>query len=192
MPLPKGKERYTYADYCEWDDGTRWELIEGIPYDMSSAPLRKHQDILVNLTVKFGAFLEGKPCKLYIAPFDVRLNAAEEDDTVVQPDLLVVCDASKLDERGYKGAPDLIVEVLSPSTMRHDSWVKYNLYRNAGVKEYWLVNPDAKTVTVNLLKDGEYSGKTYGDADAVPVNALPGCKIGLEGVFEEEPAIAPK
>ncbi len=187
MPLTekKGEEHYTYADYCKWDDGTRWELIDGIPYDMSPGPSRKHQGILVELLYEFRSFLEGKPCKVYMSPFDVRLNADEEDDTVVQPDLLVVCDGSKLDERGCKGAPELIVEILSPSTIRHDSWVKYNLYKRSGVKEYWLVNPEAKTVTVNRLLDGEYSGKTYGDADSVPVNTLPGCSIALDRVFEE-------
>ncbi|MDR0311390.1 MAG: Uma2 family endonuclease, partial [Acidobacteriota bacterium] len=97
MTLPQENQRYTYADYYTWDDGERWELIEGEPYLMSPAPRQVHQEILRELLLQLATFLKGKPCKLFTAPFDVRLNADTYDDTVVQPDLLVVCDRSKLD-----------------------------------------------------------------------------------------------
>ena len=185
MPLPKESERYTYADYCTWDDSERWELIEGVPYAMSPAPAPKHQSISMELSSQFHNFLKGKPCKLYPAPFDVRLNADDGDDTVVQPDLSVICDRSKIDDKGCKGAPDLIVEIISPSTARHDRLVKYNLYKNAGVREYWIVDPDTKTVSVNVLRDGMYVAYAYGDIDTAPVSVLPGCTINLQDVFAE-------
>ena len=177
-------ERYTYADYCALDDGKRWELIEGVPYDMSPAPMPVHQRISVELTLQFGMFLKGKPCQLYTAPFDVRLNADDEDDTVVQPDLAVICDRSKIDNKGCKGAPDLIVEILSPSTARHDRMVKFELYRRAGVREYWIVDPETKLVQVCLLEDGRYFTSVY--ADTAVVSVLPGCEIQLADVFAEE------
>jgi len=183
MLQPHRDTHYTYADYCAWDDGKRWELINGVAYAMCPAPSYDHQRIIVKLTIQLGMFLKGKPCKLLIAPFDVRLNSDDEDDTVVQPDLVVVCDSAKLDKNGCKGAPDFIIEILSPSTARHDRWLKYNLYKNAGVREFWIVDPDTKTVSVNVLKDGDYIGKAYGDTDIVPAAVLPGCEIDLRDVF---------
>ncbi|MDR0310315.1 MAG: Uma2 family endonuclease, partial [Acidobacteriota bacterium] len=108
-------ERYTYADYASWDTEERYELIDGVPYLMSPAPLRKHQSILFELSGQFRNFLKGKPCKAFAAPFDVRLNADTYDDTVVQPDLVVICDKLKLDAKGCVGAPDMVIEILSPS-----------------------------------------------------------------------------
>jgi len=185
MPLPEENERYTYTDYCTWDDSERWELIEGVPYAMSPVPTQAHQGISMELSSQIHNFLKGKTCKVFHAPFDVRLNADDEDDTVVQPDLLVVCDKSKLDGKSCKGAPDLVVEILSPSTARQDRWVKYNLYKDAGVREYWIVDPDTKTVSVNVLGDGIYSAYAYGDTDTAPVSVLPGCMINLNDVFAE-------
>lgn len=186
MPLPQENERYTYADYCTWDDSERWELIEGIPYAMSPAPAPRHQAISGELHAQLHAFLKGKPCKLYAAPFDVRLNADDEDDTVVQPDLVVICDSSKIDDKGCKGAPDLVIEILSPSTARHDRMVKFQQYQQAGVREYWIVDPDTKTVQVSILRDGLYFTRMYADTEAAaPVEVLEGCTVDLREVFAE-------
>jgi Uma2 family endonuclease len=130
-------------------------------------------------------FLKGKPCKVYAAPVSVRLHPAEDlsDDTVVIPDLIVVCDSSKLDDRGCNGAPDLAVEILSPSTSRHDRIVKFQKYREAGVREYWIVDPEEKSLVVYALKNGEYVASTYEDTDTVQVAVLPGCAIDLKNVL---------
>ena len=175
--------RYTYADYRTWDDSERWELIDGIPYAMSPAPTRSHQKVVGRIYSRLEHFLRGKTCEVYISPFDVRLNAGTKDDTVVQPDILVVCDKSKLDESGCTGAPDMVVEVLSPSTARRDRWLKFTRYIKAGVREYWIVDPETKTASVHLLKDGAYTVDVYSDEDTVPVHVLDGCKIDLGEVF---------
>jgi len=119
--------RYSYSDYVQWDDDVRRELIDGIPYLMAG-PNRKHQELSGNLYIQFRAFLENKPCKVYFAPFDVRLNADTLDDTVVQPDLIIVCDHSKLDDACCKGVPDMVVEILSPSNSRYDKITKWGTY----------------------------------------------------------------
>ena len=183
MPLPPGDRRYTYADYCTWNDSERWELINGIPYAMSPARSPTHQRVSGELFGQLRDYLKGKPCEVFHAPLDVRLNADDRDDTVVQPDLVVICDHSKIDEKGCTGAPDMIIEVLSPSTARHDRWMKYNLYKSARVQEYWMVDPDTKIVSVNVLTAGEYVGKAYSDTDTAPVTVLPGCTINLSDVF---------
>jgi len=187
MSLPQRKdEHYTYADYCTWDDGKRWELIDGVAFEMQAAPATSHQEILVELTIQLGTFLKGKPCRIFPAPFDVRLNADDGDDTVVRPDLSVICDNSKIDEKGCRGAPDFIVEIISPASVRHDRWTKYNLYKTAGVREYWIVDTDTKTITVNMLGDDGYTGKTYGGTDIIQVSMLPGCQVTLQDLFPSE------
>lgn len=129
QPLPN-ETRYTYGDYLRWDDGQRWELIAGTPYLMSG-PNRLHQGVLTELLRQTANFLLDHPCEAYVAPFDVRLPSGDEDDdavdTVVQPDLIVVCDPARLDDAGGRGAPDWIVEVLSPSDPKHDLIVKRDL-----------------------------------------------------------------
>ena len=176
--------RYTYADYCEWDDDERWELIDGIPYAMA-APLIPHQRVSGKIYYQIHHFLRGKTCEVFHAPTDVRLNADTRDDTVVQPDLLVVCDKSKLDKKGVVGAPDMVVEILSPSSQTHDMVRKYSLYLKSNVREYWLVDPESKTVVVHTLEDGNYVGKSYGETETVPVSVLEGCSIDLAEVFLE-------
>ena len=187
MSLPKEKEnqRYTYADYRQWDDGERWELIDGVSYLMSPSPSRTHQAILRELVYQLTGFLKGKPCELFFAPFDVRLNADTFDDTVVQPDLLIICDRSKLDDKCCVGAPDMVMEILSPSTGRHDRLVKSQAYLKAGVREYWIVDPDTRTVQICILENGKYVMTIYGDADIAPVHILEGCTVNLRDVFEE-------
>jgi Uma2 family endonuclease len=185
MALVHPDQHYTYSDYISWDDDVRYELIDGVPY-MLSAPLREHQRTCVQLTRQLGNFLEGKPCEVIAAPFDVRLNADEGDDTVVQPDLIVVCDMTKLkDNKACIGAPDLVIEVLSPSSARRDRVKKFNLYQKTGVREYWIVDVDTKTVQVCILKNDEYITKAYEDTDTVPVHVLEGCTISLPDVFAE-------
>lgn len=152
QPQRRDERRYTYADYCQWPAGERWELIDGIAYAMGPAPVRLHQKVLGNLFRQVADALEGKTCEAYIAPFDVRLPKGEESDekldTVVQPDLSVICDPAKLDDRGCRGAPDWIVEVLSPATASHDHLAKRALYERVGVREFWLVHPTDHIATI--------------------------------------------
>jgi Uma2 family endonuclease len=186
MPLAKENPYYTYADYLTWDENERYEIIDGEAY-MMSTPNRVHQKISGNFYYALRSFLEGKPREVYAAPFSVRLFPAEDrsDDTVVEPDITVICDPSKLDDRGCNGAPNLIIEILSPSNARHDRIVKFNKYREARVREYWIVDPEERVVSVYVLKDGQYVAVNYDDTAEVPVTALPGCTIDLKTVFAE-------
>jgi len=180
--------RYTYADYLEWDDSERWELIDGVAYNMLPAPSRKHQKISQILSREIGIYLKGKTCEIYTAPFDVRLSLGDDDQkagNVVQPDIVVVCDKSKLDDRGCNGAPDFIIEILLPSTAKMDMILKLNLYEKAGVKEYWLVHPTDHTVTVfKLGEDGKYGRyEVYEQPEQLPVGIFSDLVIDLGEVF---------
>ena len=140
MALPAEKSRYTFADVLKWDESERVEIIDGEVVMMSPPPSRGHQEISGELFAQIYAYLKGKKCKVYAAPFAVRLfeqegDSPEDVDTVVEPDISVVCDRDKLDQHGCKGAPDMVVEILSPSTRRHDRMTKFNLYQRAGVRE---------------------------------------------------------
>ena len=186
-------KRYTYADYLTWLDEKRRELIDGFIYLMS-APVRIHALISANLSFLIKTFIKKKKgdCHIYYAPFDVRLpkNNETEDNKiydVVQPDICVVCDLSKLDDKGCLGAPDLIVEVLSPSTFQKDWNEKFYLYEEAGVREYWLVDPKAKTVHTFLLQpNGKYdAGTAYAYNQKAPVRIFEGLEIDLNELFEE-------
>ena len=183
MESLRQEKRYTYADYHAWDDESRWQLIDGVPYLMS-APSRTHQRILGELFNQLYNFLDEKPCEVYIAPFDVRMNAlGDDDDDVFQPDILVVCDETKLDDKGCNGAPDMVIEIISPSSAHLDKVLKFKKYQHVGVREYWIVDPTDKTVTVFLLENGNYIAKSYGMADTVPVHVLEGCEISLPKAF---------
>ena len=195
MTMPARKQTYTYADCLEWPEDVRAELIEGDVY-MMTPPATKHQRISRELLLQIGSYLRGKRCEVFSAPFGVRLFEQENDTpsdvtTMVEPDLVVVCDPSKLDDHGCKGAPDMVVEILSPSNRRHDCVKKMHLYQRAGVKEYWLVDPAEEFIMVFLLaEDGVYSlRKTYTREDAAKVNVLEDCQIDLTLVFPqpEEP-----
>ena len=176
---------YTYSDYRSWNDGKRYEIINGIAY-MLSAPSRTHQKISINLCVQLGMFLEDKPCDVYSAPFDVRLNADENDDIVIQPDISVICDKSKLTEDGCNGAPDLVIEILSKSSEKTDRHIKFHIYLKYGVREYWIVDPDNKIVQVFILDKNNQQFKTYDENDKVEVEILKGCIIDLSRVFNDD------
>jgi Uma2 family endonuclease len=190
MALPAKKKPCTFADCLTWDESERIELIEGTTV-MMAPPSREHQEISFEIGRQIGNYLEGKRCKVYLAPFGVRLfeqdgDSPEDVDTMVEPDISVVCDRDKLDEHGCKGAPDLVVEVLSPSTRRHDRLVKLDLYQRAGVREYWIVNPEDKTVQV-MLRDDDTGllrlHEDYGRTDTAKVNVLEDCTVELTRVF---------
>ncbi len=162
MGLPlKDDRRHNYGEYLTWPEDERYELIDGIAYAMGPAPVRVHQRLVLELGRQIADALEGSGCEVNIAPFDVRLPERDEADeeivNVVQPDIMVICDRDKLDERGCRGAPDWIVEVLSPSTAGHDQILKQQLYERHGVKEYWLAHPIDRIVTVYRLE-----GQLYG------------------------------
>ena len=152
------QERFTYRNYRTWPDDERWELIDGHAWAMSPAPRRRHQEVSGRLFIDIGVFLKGKLCKVFEAPFDVLLPEGSEPDdevdTVVQPDIAVVCDLSRLTERGARGAPDLVVEILSPSTSRKDQREKFDRYERAGVREYWVVDPAGQWLCVYRLGAG--------------------------------------
>jgi Uma2 family endonuclease len=185
-----GKEtetrKFTYADYKSWElkRGERFELIYGEAYAMA-APNTAHQLIAMTLAGEFYAFLKGKPCKVIPAPFDVRLFYAEDesDDTVVQPALVVVCDSEKLGPEGCRGAPDMVVEILSPSNTAVEMSLKLGLYLEAGVKEYWLVDPDNKLLYAYRLDGSRYNAQLYRQADAAESPTLPGLAISLSALF---------
>jgi Uma2 family endonuclease len=175
---------YTCDEVDSWDSDERYELIDGELYLMAS-PLRVHQKISFDLSRQFGNFLFGKSCEAYCAPFAVYLN--DDNFTKVEPDIVVVCDKSKLTDKGLRGAPDLIIEILSPSSLRRDKITKFNLYLNAGVREYWIVEPENEIVSVYILRNGEYTVRSYSETDTISVNVLEGCLIELKSVFEYEP-----
>ena len=178
-------KRYTYADYCSWDDDQRWELIRGEPIKMD-APNRRHQKISGNLFAQLYNFLKGKPCQVYAAAFDVRLNPDDGDDTVVQPDLVVVCNRSILDDAGCRGVPDMVVEILSSSTAKYDLVRKFKLYQEVGIREYWVVDPERSTLAAHVLHPDGYVTKAYGEEYIAPVDVLEGCEINLKEVFEDD------
>ena len=150
---------YTYADYLMWKIKDRLELLKGKIFQMG-APSLTHQTVSMNFSHLLSNYFYKTPCKLFAAPFDVRLAKKGEKDnevyTVVQPDLCVVCDADKLDERGCWGAPDLIIEILSPGNSKKEMLNKYELYEEAGVREYWVVRPDYKEITQFVLENNKY------------------------------------
>ena len=181
----KNDRHYTYADLLEFDDDSRWELIDGVAFLMAP-PKRIHEEISVAILKQLAVFLTGKPCRVYGGNLGVRLDASRGDDTLVIPDITVVCDKSKLDDMGCTGAPDMIVEILSPSTAARDRLIKFNKYLTSGVREYWIVDPEAKTVSAHVLENGKYIINVYGDTDTPEVHVLAGCAINLAEVFAVE------
>ena len=181
---------YSYADYLQWTFEDRLELIKGKIFKMTPAPNLYHQDISGVVFTEIYNYLKGKPCKTYAAPFDVRLprkagNSNEKNIyTVVQPDICVICDISKLDKQGCKGAPEIIVEILSPGNNQKELRNKYEVYEESGVKEYWIISPQDESFLKYTLVDGHYQASrlmTIGDIITTPI--LPGFELSLETVF---------
>ncbi|MCB0632836.1 MAG: Uma2 family endonuclease [Saprospiraceae bacterium] len=188
-------KRYTYEDYLSWRLEEAVELIRGKIFRMSPAPNMSHQWISSELRNKIYNYLKGKPYRSFAAPFDVRLplpphkQQDEVIDTVVQPDISVICDLSKLDRRGCLGAPDWIIEILSNSTSKKDLTDKFDIYQHAGVKEYWVVYPHEGTVIAYRLDDKNtyqiVRPQPFVKDESVPVGIFPDFSIDLEGVFPE-------
>lgn len=186
---PDSSITYTYADYLKWQFEERLELFRGKIFKLS-APNTRHQDISRNILVPFAMFLKKMPCKVFAAPFDVRLpvkNRKKDNEvtTVVQPDICVICDEAKLDSRGCCGAPDLVVEILSPGNSKKEIRLKHELYEEAGVKEYWIVNPEEENIVVFVLNnERKFSGlKMYASGDTIQSLAVPGLNIDLNEIF---------
>jgi len=195
MPRPRQRTEtgYTYADYQTWNDNERWEIIGGEAWNMSPAPGRTHQTVSRRMAFEIHALLKDEDCEVFYAPFDVRLahadSADQEISDVVQPDILVVCDPEKLDERGCKGAPDWIIEITAPKTASRDHIAKRKLYERHGVGEYWIVQPVDRVVMVYRLDpDGRYARPdVYGETDVVSARAVPGLVMDLKRVFTHLP-----
>jgi len=186
---PDPSYTYTYADYMKWKFEERLELIKGKIMKLS-APSTLHNKVGLKLINKVCNYLEGKTCFPFIAPFDVRLpvkNRRKDNEitTVVQPDLGVVCDLSKIDERGCCGAPDLVVEILSPGNSKKEVRIKYELYEESGVKEYWLIHPVEETVTVFLLNEMNRfeGGRIYAGGDMLNSTAVSGFSVNVSEIF---------
>ncbi|OXT05978.1 hypothetical protein CE561_11965 [Thermoanaerobacterium thermosaccharolyticum] len=186
MGLPDKKEVYTYDDYLNWPDNQRIELIDGQIYLMAP-PSTMHQRVLREIFTIFSVYLKGKKCEAFCAPFGVKFSEKNEKDikTVVEPDIAVVCDKSKLDNEGCKGAPDLIVEIVSPSSASKDKIEKFNLYEKYGVKEYWIVEPEEKIISVFTLQDNNRYGRPepYTVGNKIKVSIFDDLVIDLKDVF---------
>jgi Uma2 family endonuclease len=193
---PESPIGFTYADYLTWNFKERIELIRGRIFKMSPAPTRLHQSISINIETKIADFLKGKKCKLYHAPIDVRLKGKpfrkkqlrdDEITTVVQPDIIVVCDEEKLrDNRSVDGAPELVVEILSPGNTRTETKYKFDLYEENGVEEYWVVYPEYKQIQVYLLNESEEYGKPviYEANENIKSTVLKGLRIPTNDIFK--------
>jgi Uma2 family endonuclease len=175
---------FTYQDYLTWPNDERWEIVGGIAYAMTPSPQNDHQEISMALSVIIGGALMGKECRLYAAPFDVILS----DYDVVQPDLFVVCDSKKITKRGIVGAPDFVIEILSPSTHVRDLREKRFLYECHGVREYLVVDPERQIVYRYVMGDsGKYGVNDLFDAqDEIALVTLPGLVLPMWTVFGVE------
>ena len=181
-------KEYTYADYLEWTFEERLELIKGKPFEMGSTPGRIHQKLSMKIVGELSRYLRGKSYQAYAAPFDVRLPQKSKSDqdimTVVQPDICVICDCSKLDDNGCLGAPDIIVEILSPGNNKKELKDKYEVYEVAGVQEYWLVFPVEEAFLQYIREDGRFiTFRPLTEADVVTTPILPGFELNLNELF---------
>jgi Uma2 family endonuclease len=184
-------QRHTYGEYLTWSDNCREELIDGIAYVREPpAPAPVHQELVGELYHQIRGALEGKSCRVYIAPFDIRLPKSDETDekidTVVQPDVFIVCDRHRVDRRGMRGAPDWLAEVLSPTTASHDQILKVPVYERAGVPEVWLVHPTDRTLTIYRLEDGRYGRPTILELKGqTPLTAVPDVSIDWDRLVSQ-------
>ncbi|MFW3378001.1 Uma2 family endonuclease [Glaesserella parasuis] len=177
---------YSYGDYLKWKFQERVEIIKGKIMAMSPAPNRLHQRISMKLTKAFLDVFVNHQCELYVAPFDVRFpDSNGKIKTVVQPDLCVICDPNKLDEKGCIGAPDLIVEILSPGNSKREMKDKYELYQEQGVSEYWIVRPEEQHIQIYVLENGRYIGvQPVVEGDAVTSIKFPALSFDTSGLYE--------
>lgn len=180
---------YTYADYLNWTIPEMVELIKGRVFKMAAAPKRIHQKVSGFVFTGIYNHLRGKKCEVYEAPFDVRLpvysKKNEDIYTVVQPDICVICDPAKLDDAGCLGAPDLIVEILSPGNNKKELQNKYEVYEESGVQEYWIIQPEAQNLLVYTLVEGKYqASKLFTSGDIITTPIMPGFELDLEEVFD--------
>lgn len=190
MALPIKKDKlYTYAEYKKWPEGARFELIDGTIFDMSAAPGMTHQKVSGRFSRVIANFLEDKSCQVFAAPFDVFFpeegESEEQTKTILQPDLSIICDESKLSEKGCTGAPDVIIEIISPSTASHDQIAKLRLYEKYGVREYWIVHPIDRIVWKYVLEKGVYKKPELYDHNGTPAfNTFPELEINLYKAFD--------
>jgi Uma2 family endonuclease len=183
---------YTYADYFKWKLEERVELIKGKIFKMSPSPNLIHQRISSRIHTKLGSHLDGGKCEVFSAPFDVRLPRKSKEDkdiiTVVQPDICVVCNPAILDSKGCVGAPDIVVEILSPSNTKKELKYKYEVYEEAGVKEYWVVFPPEESIMMYTLVEGKFVASRFKFAgDAFTSAVLPGFSLDLTQLFANIP-----
>ncbi len=189
--MPEDKKSYTYADYLAWEHDVCAEVINGEIISMSPSPTPKHQNVVDELTAEFKMFLRGKTCTAFSAPMDVCLFADKEtkEESIkdwVQPDLFVVCDETKIGDKNIHGAPDLVIEVLSPSTARNDRLIKFQNYEKAGVKEYWIVDPYNMSVEIYTLEEASFKQTAiYGKDDLLTVGIFSDLQIDLKNIFKE-------
>ncbi len=189
-PIAQYGEQYTYADYLKFEYDHMVELIRGKIFKMTPAPSSGHQEISIALGSIIFTYLKDKKCKVFDAPFDVVLPVHNQKKssatTVVQPDICVICDLDKIDKAGCNGAPDLIIEILSPSTSKKDLNDKYSIYEESGVKEYWIVMPQEKLVEVFYLESGKYQRiKAYTSDEIISPILFPDLEIQLQEVFTD-------
>lgn len=182
---------YTYADYLRWTIEERIELIRGKIFKMSPAPSRGHQEVSTNLLNIFVPYFQKSPCQLFTAPFDVRFPRKSKKNqdiiTVLQPDLCVICDSGKVDERGGIGAPDLVVEILSPGNTRKEMKLKYEIYEESGVKEYWVILPEHRLCMIYVLEDRKYRAlPPIPEGQMLQSVLFPGLEIEADAVFKSK------
>jgi Uma2 family endonuclease len=179
---------YSYADYLTWGFNERIELLKGKIFKMSPAPASNHQRISWKISFALGKHLEHKNCSIFYAPFDVRLERQQDEkkiQTVVQPDICVICDETKIDEKGCLGAPNLVVEILSSGNSDKEMKYKFELYEEAGVEEYWLVNPSEKTILQYVLTKNQFiSKRPLILEDTIKSAILTGFEMPLNEVFK--------
>ncbi len=181
-------QTYSYADYLTWQFSEMVELIKGKLFILSPAPAERHQRIASNLHRDISHYFRKHPCQTFFAPFDVRLLKGKSESqnilTVVQPDICVICNPSKIDERGCVGAPDLIIEIISPSTAKKDINDKFRLYEENGVSEYWIVFPDSNAIDQYYLVNDQYQRKDiYFKHQSFSSTTFPDLHIHLEDIF---------
>ena len=189
-PVQNG--HYTYADYLGWEGPERYQLINGEAFLMAS-PSVEHQAMLTELITEFNIWLRGKPCRVFAAPLDTRLFPEDDnsDDTVVQPDLLVICGKDKLSKGSVNGPPDLVLEILSPSTSKKEMFLKFEAYLNAGVREYWVIEPEQKLVQVHIYENRHFISSSYKEDGVIESTVLKGFSFDLKILWAAAGSITP-